>query len=106
MPGPVVTQAQVGLCAHGGMGTAIPSSPRVLASGMPVLTIADQCMIAGCVFNVAGGPLPCVSVTWMVGSARVMANGVPVLTMPVSAVTIPNAVPYTVTTDQTRVIAQ
>jgi uncharacterized Zn-binding protein involved in type VI secretion len=96
----------MGMCAHAGQGSAIPSSPRVLASGTPVLTIADQCFIAGCPFTTPGGPLPCVKVQWMVGAARVMAGGIPVLTMPVSAMTIPNAVPYTVTTTQTRVIAQ
>lgn len=79
MPGPLAHVGMVALCPHGGMVTEIPSAPRVLLSGMPVATMADQYLIAGCVLNVAGAPHPCVRVQWLVPAVRVKANLMPMI---------------------------
>jgi hypothetical protein len=67
------------LCPHGGQVLEAPASPRVLASGMPLATLADQYPIVGCVFNVSGAPHPCVRVQWLVPAARVKASLSPVV---------------------------
>lgn len=77
MPGPLVHVGAVGFCPHGGALTVISTNTRVLVNGMPVATIADQFMIAGCVFTVGPKPQPCLTVQWLVPAARVMVNGSP-----------------------------
>jgi hypothetical protein len=61
------------------MVTEVPSAPRVLLGGMPVATIADQYLIAGCLLNVASVPHPCVRVQWLVPAVRVKASLSPVV---------------------------
>ena len=43
--------------------TATPTAPnpRVLVSGQPIVTMAAPYVVAGCPFNVSGGPVPCVT---------------------------------------------
>ncbi|HEX9893373.1 MAG TPA: hypothetical protein VGA78_05585 [Gemmatimonadales bacterium] len=79
MPTPVAHVGAVALCPHGGPVTEIPATPRVLLSGMPAATMADQYLIAGCVFNVAGAPHPCVRVQWLVPAVRVTASLMPLI---------------------------
>lgn len=67
------------MCPHGGPVTTIPSAPRVLVSGMPVATLADTYLVAGCAFNISGAPHPCVKVQWLVPAVRVLVNGVPAI---------------------------
>jgi hypothetical protein len=79
MPGPLAHVGMVAVCPHGGLITDVPSAPRVLVSGMPVATLADQYLIAGCVFNVAGAPHPCMRVQWLAPAVRVTASLAPVI---------------------------
>jgi hypothetical protein len=52
----------------------------VLVSGQPAATIADQFMVAGCVFVLPGGkPQPCIKAQWLVPAARVFINGQPAI---------------------------
>jgi hypothetical protein len=62
------------MCPHGGTVTAIPGSTRASA-GAPILRGSDTFTIAGCAFNVAGAPSPCVSVSWVQTAARVQHGG-------------------------------
>jgi hypothetical protein len=76
---------------------------------MPAATLADQGLVAGCVFNVSGKPQPCVTTRWIAGATRVMSNGVPLLINPpvaicLSADQIPGGPPI-IAASQTRVIA-
>jgi hypothetical protein len=71
---PVLTTASVLLCPHGGMVTASPASTKVVA-GAPVICGTDTFIIAGCAFNIAGAPSPCVSVTWVTTATRVQDGG-------------------------------
>lgn len=78
MPGPLVHVGAVATCPHAGPVTIIPSNARVLVGGAPVATVADQFMIAGCVFTVPGPkPQPCVTARWLSPAARVLVGGSP-----------------------------
>ena len=79
MPGPLYHVGATAICPHGGMVTTVSSNVRVLVSGMPVATLADTSLVAGCVFVVAGAPHPCVRVQWLTPAARVLVNGQPAL---------------------------
>jgi len=75
MSGTLFHQGATALCPHGAPVNAISSNTRVLVSGLPVATLADQYLIAGCPF--AGQTGPCVRVQWLVPATRVLVNGVP-----------------------------
>jgi uncharacterized Zn-binding protein involved in type VI secretion len=78
LPGPLLHVGASVFCAHGGPATIASSNARVLVSGLPVATLADQTLVAGCSFNV-GGPHPCVRVQWLTPALRVLVNGQPAL---------------------------
>lgn len=68
------------ICPHAGQVTAIPSSPRVLVGGQPVVTLSDTHLVAGCAFTVPPGkPQPCVKVQWLVPAMRVLVGGQPAI---------------------------
>jgi hypothetical protein len=110
MPGPVLHLGASATCVHGGMLNILPGNPRVLMGGIPVATIADQGVVAGCLFTIPPGkPQPCVTTRWIVGAARVLVMGQPVLINPCVALTqsaeqIPGGPPL-VLASQARVIA-
>jgi uncharacterized Zn-binding protein involved in type VI secretion len=109
MPGPLLHVGAQATCPHSaGQITAIPSSPRVYVGGQPVVTVADQFVIAGCPFTVANKPQPCMKVQWVVPATRVQVNGSPALLqnsvgLCLSADQIP-AGPPTVLSVQTRAV--
>jgi uncharacterized Zn-binding protein involved in type VI secretion len=82
MPGPLFHVGAVAICPHGGQVTTVPGSPRVTVMGMPVATMADQFLVAGCVFTVGPKPQPCVKVQWLAPAARVKVMGAPVILAP------------------------
>ncbi len=104
MPGPLLTTGSVITCAHAGMAQATAPNPRVMAVGMPIVTMTAPHAIAGCVFNISGAPSPCVTATWIVGAVRVMASGMPVLIQTSQAVCAPNGTPVIISVTQPRVI--
>jgi hypothetical protein len=78
MPGFLYHVGASAICPHGGQLTAAPGSPRVMVSGMPVATVADLHLVAGCAFTVPPGvPQPCITTQWLVPAARILVNGVP-----------------------------
>ena len=78
MPGPLVNVGAIATCPHAGQVTIVSSNARVLASGTPLATMADQFLVAACVFTVPPGkPQPCVHVQWMTPAVRVLVNGQP-----------------------------
>jgi uncharacterized Zn-binding protein involved in type VI secretion len=110
MPGPLFHVGASAICPHGGQITVISSNTRVLVSGMPVATLADTGMVAGCIFTIPGPkPQPCVTARWLVPATRVLINGQPALIQTStglcqSAEQIPQG-PPTIVATQTRVIA-
>ena len=75
---PLLTVASTMMCPHGGTVICTPASSRVSA-GAPVLGVSDTFLIAGCDFNVAGVPSPCVTVNWVTTATRVQDGGALVL---------------------------
>jgi uncharacterized Zn-binding protein involved in type VI secretion len=58
----------------------ISTNTRVLVSGMPVATMGDLYLVAGCPFTVPPRkPQPCVKVQWLVPTTRVLVNGQPAI---------------------------
>jgi len=109
MPGPVVNVGSSATCPHGGQVTIVSSNARVIASGTPLATMADQFMVAGCAFTVPPGvPQPCLTVQWMTPAVRVLINGQPPILqtstgLALSATAIPGGPPIVATT-QMRVV--
>jgi hypothetical protein len=81
----------------------------VLVGGQPVVTLADNCLVAGCAFTVPPGtPQPCVRIQWLVPATRVLAGGQPVILQSssglcLSPAQVPNGPPNVLVT-QVRVM--
>lgn len=105
MPGYIVHQGAMVTCSHAGMATPTAPYTRVLVSGQPVTTITAPFAIAGCPFNVSGGPVPCVTGQWLSGSTRVFAAGQPLVIQSSASTCAPNGTPMLILTTQTRVLA-
>ena len=77
---PLLNTALTLQCAHGGMFTVVPRGMPPTVGGAPGLTMQDfpGLPAAGCAFNVAGAPVPCVIVSVVSGMCtRVLFGGVP-----------------------------
>jgi hypothetical protein len=70
----LLTTASTLMCPHGGTVTGIPSQTRATA-GAPILLGTDTFLVAGCPFNIASAPSPCLTVQWIVTATRVQAGG-------------------------------
>jgi hypothetical protein len=103
MPGFLLHAGATILCAHGGQAQATTPSPRVRVGGQPIVTQLSPHTVAGCPFNVAGGPVPCVTAQWVTGALRVRAAGMPVLLQDSQAVCAPNGTPVSILVTQVRV---
>ena len=106
MPGFLLHAGATVLCAHGGQAQPTAPNPRVLVSGQPTTTLAAPYVVAGCPFNVAGAPSPCVTGQWVTAATRVTSHGQPLLLLDSQAVCAPNGTPLTIVATQTRVTAQ
>jgi hypothetical protein len=105
MPGPILHVGATVLCSHGGQATPTVPSPAVLASGMPVATIAAPYVVAGCPFVPPGGNGPCVIGQWVVGAVRVLSQGQPLAIMTGVAICAPTGTPLMPIVAQTRALA-
>ncbi|HEV7310299.1 hypothetical protein [Ensifer sp.] len=84
MAGFVVTVSNVTFCLHAGTATALPApQSRLFASAMPVVTLANSYVIAGCQFPTmtSGAQPPCVKGRFAAGATRVFSMGFPVATV-------------------------
>lgn len=105
MPGYLVSTISQVQCSH--LGTAKPNVPnlRVRVLGLPTVTIASPYTIAGCLFNVGGSPVPCVTGQWLAGTARVLSLGQPLVVQAGQSTCAPNLTPMIVVATQPRVFA-
>jgi hypothetical protein len=71
----LLTTTSVMMCPHGGTVTATTSNTRAQAGGAFLLRASDVFTIAGCVFNIAGTPHPCVQVQWVSPAAQSKVGG-------------------------------
>jgi len=70
----LLTVASTIMCPHGGTVTATPGATQAQAAA-PVLRGSDTFIVAGCAFNIAGVPNPCVTVNWVQTATRVQHGG-------------------------------
>jgi hypothetical protein len=103
MPGYLLHVGATVICSHGGQAMPTAPNPRVKVSSQPIVTQPTMYTVAGCPFSTPGGPLPCVTASWVTGAVRVKAGGVPVLMQDSQAITVPNGVPLNVLVTQFRV---
>lgn len=103
MPGFLLHQGATVLCFHGGQAQPTAPNPRVMLSGQPVATQPSPYTVAGCPFSTPGGPMPCVTASWISAATRVLAGGVPVLLQDSQAICAPNGTGVTVAVTQVRV---
>jgi hypothetical protein len=103
MPGFLLHQGAVVMCAHGGQAMPTVPNPRVLVSGMPTASVAPPWTVVGCPGIPAVPIPPCVTGMWSVGTLRVTSLGQPLLVQSSVAVTAPGGVPLIPSTMQTRV---
>ena len=76
MPGLAIHIGMIMTCPHGGTATILPAGPPgALVGGMPVATLANQIVVAGC----PAQPTPCATVQWA-NTSTVLVNGTPMLT--------------------------
>jgi hypothetical protein len=80
-------------------------SPVVMASGMPVATIAAPYIVAGCPFVPPAGNGPCITGQWVVGAVRVLSQGQPLAIMTGVAICVPTGTPLLPVVAQTRALA-
>ena len=104
MPGFLLHQGAVVMCAHGGQTMPTVPNPRVLVMAMPTATIAAPWVVAGCPF-VPPAPGPCVTAQWVLGTLRVTSLGQPLIVQSGVAVCVPTGTPLLPVTMQTRVAA-
>jgi hypothetical protein len=102
MPGYLLHAGASVICAHAGQAQPTRPEPRVLVSGMPVVTEAAPYTVIGC--PLVPPPLPpCATAQWVVPATRVLAAGVPVLLSDGKALCQPTGTPLTVLSTQIRV---
>lgn len=106
MPGFLLHVGATVLCAHGGQAQPSAPNPRVLVNGQPAVTMAAPYVVAGCPFNVAGGPVPCLTAQWVTAALRLSSNGQPLLLQDSQAISAPNGTPLIVAVTQARVSGQ
>jgi hypothetical protein len=104
MPGPLLHVGAQVLCSHGGFATPTVPNPRVLVSGQPTVLMSAPYVIAGCLFNVSGAPVPCVTGQWTVAATRVFSQGQPLVLLSSLSACVPNGTPLLPLAAQTRVI--
>ncbi len=104
MPGFAVHVGATVLCAHAGQAQPTAPFPRVLVSGMPVVTQTCTYAIAGCALTGTPNP-PCATAQFVVAATRVFAGGAPLIIQGGVAVCVPTGTPLNVLVTQTRVLA-
>ena len=103
MPGFLLHVGATVMCVHGGQAQPTVPNPRVTVSGQPTVTMTAPYVVAGCLFNVAGVPVPCVTGQWVTAAARLTSNGQPLLLLDSQAICVPNGTPLLIVVTQPRV---
>ena len=105
MPGFLLHQGAVVMCAHAGSATPMVPNPRVTVSGQATVTMAGPYAIAGCTFPAmtSGTQPPCATAQWTTAAVRLTSLGQPLLLQDSMATCIPTGTPLFVTVVQPRV---
>lgn len=94
MPGFLLHQGAVVLCAHAGQAQATVPNPRCMVSGMPTVPLSSPYVVAGCALPPPPvGIGPCVTAQYLVGSVRVTSMGQPLLLFDSQSICVPTGTP-------------
>jgi hypothetical protein len=104
MPGMLIQQGAVVMCAHGAPAMPTIPNPSVLLMGLPSCTLPGPWAVAGCPAAAALMP-PCVTATWVMGTTRVMSFGQPLLVQSGVSICTPSGLPLVPVVTQLRVSA-
>ena len=74
---PLVNASGVLQCGHGGVFPLLPRGPSPMVGGAPGIKVSDLpgSLAVGCVFNVAGAPVPCVLISAIAGICTAVTYG-------------------------------
>lgn len=104
MPGYLLHQGAIVLCAHAGQAQPTLTNPRVKVMGQAIVTQVAPYTIAGCVNpSPATGTGPCITAQWVKAALRVKSMGQPVLMQDSQAICMPTGTPLTIVVTQPRV---
>ena len=103
MPGPLLHQGAIVICAHAGQAQPLVPNPRVLVNGMPTLTLAGPWAVAGCALPPAAGG-PCLTAQFITSALRVTSLGQPMLLLDSQSICAPTATPLIPVMVQSRVV--
>lgn len=103
MPGYLLHVDATVLCMHGGQAQATAPNPRVKVGGQAVVMQSAPHTVVGCLFNVSGSPVPCVTAQWVTAAVRVKAGSMPVLLQDSQAICAPNGTGINIVATQVRV---
>lgn len=107
MPGFLLDAGAVVQCLHAGQAKAVKVNPRVLLSGLPVVTQTSPFTVTGCTMPPPPtGIGPCVTAQWLTGSLRIKAGGEPVLLQDSLSLCSPTGTGLLVVSQQLRVKGQ
>ena len=104
MPGFLLHEGAMVLCAHSGQAEPPVPQPRVRVGGQPVAVQPVPYTVSGCQ-NLPPPPsrVPCVSAQWKTGATRIKVLGEPVLLADSAAICTPTGTGLSVAATQTRV---
>jgi hypothetical protein len=103
MPGFLLHQGATVLCTHTGQAQATVPNLRVKVSGQATVQQPNPWTVAGCIFNVSGSPVPCVTAQWSTAATRVRSGGMPLLLQDSQAICAPNGTGVNIVATQIRV---
>lgn len=106
MPGFLLHEGAVVMCAHAGPASPTVANPRVTVSGMPTVLATVPYKITGCTFPaMSSGAPPCVTAQWVTAATRVTSMGQPLVLIDSQATCVPNGTPLIIGATQVRVTA-
>jgi hypothetical protein len=104
MPGFLVHEGAVVICAHAGQALPATPVPSVTVGGLPIVTLDCPYTVAGCTMPPPPGANgPDVTATFLTASLNVTAFGQPVLLTDSTSICVSSGTPLIIATTQTLV---
>lgn len=104
MPGYLLHQGAIVLCAHAGQAQPTMPNPRVKVMGQAIVTQIAPYTVSGCTNPPpSAGTGPCITAQWLSAAVRVKSMGQPLLMQDSQAICIPTGMPLKIAATQIRV---
>jgi hypothetical protein len=103
MPGFLLLQSDTVFCSHLGQVKTVTPNLRVTVSKQPTAQQPKPWTVAGCINNVSGAPVPCVTAQWSTAALRLRSENLPILLQDSQALCAPNGTPVNVVPTPSRV---